>query len=215
MSGRHELAVREMRRAETLNPQSVSLYTAFALCLRNARCYKEGAEKLRRALVLQPDNPTALQGFNWFVPYLKNYEEAEAACLKAVEITKRQNLPLYAYGYALATIGRHGEARKIAKELEARRSKQYVPSVYIALIHTTQVEAVGSRCEEALKSLSRAIAEPTVKNNPIAYSYEIAAAYALLDEKEKAAEWLKIVEKSRANNYNFAAIDARFERIRR
>jgi len=85
VSGRHELAVREMRRAETLNPQSVSLYTAFALCLRNARCYKEGAEKLRRALVLQPDNPTALQGFNWFVPYLKNYEEAEAACLKAVE----------------------------------------------------------------------------------------------------------------------------------
>lgn len=53
-----------------------------------------------------------------------------------------------------------------------------------------------------------------MKNNPIAYSYEIAAGYALLGEKEKAAEWLKIAEKSRANNYNFAAVDPRFERIR-
>jgi hypothetical protein len=50
--------------------------------------------------------------------------------------------------------------------------------------------------------------------NHLAYSYEIAAAYALLGEKEKAAEWLKIAEKSRANNYNFAVVDARFEMIR-
>ncbi len=52
-TGRHDLAVREMRRAETLNPQSVSLLASDALCLRNARCYEEGAEKLRRALVLR------------------------------------------------------------------------------------------------------------------------------------------------------------------
>jgi len=48
----------------------------------------------------------------------------------------------------------------------------------------------------------------------MAYSYEIAAAYALLDEKEKASKWLKIAEKSRANNYNFVAVDGQFERIR-
>lgn len=153
-TGRHELAVREMRRAEILNPQSISLLASDALCLRNARRYEEGAEKLRRALVLQPDYPTALQGFNWFVPYLKNYEEAESSCRRAVEITQRQNLPLYALGYTLAVAGKTAEAREILAELNERRGKQYVPPIYFVLIHTALDEP-----DEAFGWLERCAAE--------------------------------------------------------
>jgi serine/threonine protein kinase/Tfp pilus assembly protein PilF len=153
-TGRHDLAVREMRRAETLNPQSISLLASDALCLRNARRYEEGADKLRRALVLQPNYPTALQGFNWFVPFLKNYDEAENACRLAVEVTQRQNLPLYALGYTLAVVGKTVEAREIIAELNERRRKQYVPPIYFVLIHTALDEP-----DEAFRWLEQCAAE--------------------------------------------------------
>ena len=43
----------------------------------------------------------------------------------------------------------------------------------------------------------------------------IAAAYALLGEKENALRWLETAKKSRASNFNYAAVDARFEKIQR
>lgn len=134
--GEHEKAVAEFERAEKLNPQSPSVPVSFALTLRNARQFEKGREKLYRALEIQPANPTALQGFCWFVNFLKNDDEAEAMCRKAVEVSERQNLPLYAYAYTLACVGKEIEAREIVEELKMRGTTQYVPPIYFALIHT-------------------------------------------------------------------------------
>ncbi len=152
--GQHDAAVKSMRRAERLSPQSVSVLTSFALCLRNAQRYEEGMEKLRRALVLQPNYPTALQAYSWFVVPLKNYREAEAASLKALEITGRQNLSLYNHAYILAVGGKPDESLRIAEELKERREKLYVSSMYLAWIYSALGDA-----EETFGWLAQAIAE--------------------------------------------------------
>lgn len=139
--GDHQKAIRELEKAESLNPQSPSVPVSFALTLRNARQFEKGLAKLERALTIQPNNPTALQGYCWFVNALGNFEEAEAMCKKAVDVSERQNLPLYAYGYTLASAGKTVEARKILDELKERQKSQYVPPIYLAMIHTALGES--------------------------------------------------------------------------
>ena len=82
------------------------------------------------------------------------------------------------------------------------------------LMITAQVEAAGGKREAALQSLNRSIAAPAVKNNPVAYSFEIAVAYGLLGQKEAARKWLAIADKSGAHGFNFAQVDPRLEKIR-
>ncbi|MDQ3042775.1 MAG: tetratricopeptide repeat protein, partial [Acidobacteriota bacterium] len=146
--------------------------------------------------------------------YAQNYREAINACHKSLELNP-QFVPAYKNLRVIySALGDYEKALDAYKNerLYSDDTDEANPNW---LMIRAQVEAVGGKRDEALKSLSRAVSEPTVKNNPNAYSYEIAAAYALLDDKERANEWLKIAEKSRANNFNFAAVDSRFERIRR
>lgn len=152
--GKHEHALRSMRRAERLNPQSPSLLVTYALCLRNARKYTEALQKLRYALTLKPNFYTALQSFNWVAEPLGIFEEAEKACRQAVELTERLSLPLYSYAYTLAISGKGEEALEIAEELEERKKTQYVPPIYNALIYT----ALGD-INKAFRWLDRAFEE--------------------------------------------------------
>ncbi|MBK8813767.1 MAG: protein kinase [Acidobacteria bacterium] len=152
--GRHDRAVRAMLTAERLNPQSASLSVAFTIILRNARRFDDAIAKLRQAIALHPNNPTALAGFGWFVRYLEDPLEAVDKCGLAVELSQRQSLPLYAHACALAAVGKFEEARAIAAELETRRAKQYVPPIFSALISIELGEI-----DEAFVWLERSIDE--------------------------------------------------------
>jgi eukaryotic-like serine/threonine-protein kinase len=136
LQGKHEESLRQMRRAEKLSPQSPSLFVSHALTLRDARKFEKSLDKIRQALAIQPDYYVALQGFCWNVKWLKNFDEAEKACLRGVEKTRRMSLALYAYAYTLAAAGKKSEAFEIVKELEERKKTQYVPPIYFVLIYT-------------------------------------------------------------------------------
>lgn len=151
--GEHERAIAELRKAEELNPDSASLAVASAIVLRNARRYDEGIAKLRRGLELDPSNPTVLAGFSWFTKQVEPGEAVEK-CRRAVEISDRQSLPLYAYAYSLAAAGRISEAREAAAELDARRSNQFVPAIFSAVIATELGDLDG-----AIGWLERAVDE--------------------------------------------------------
>ncbi len=133
--GKHEDALRLVRRAEKLNPQSVAILISAALNLRNAGKFPESLAKLRQALAIRPHYYVALQGFSWIAEPLNLHNEAEKACLEAVENTERLGLAMSSYGYVLGLSGKLDEARKILRELELRSRKLYVPTVYIALIY--------------------------------------------------------------------------------
>ena len=133
ITNRHDLALKEMARAESLNPQAPSLLVSYALALRNARKFESSLEKIRRALTIQPNYYIAAQGYAWVVKFLKNYEEAERNCQKSVEQSERLSLTLSTYSYVLAISGKKEKAREIIQELEQRRETTYVPSIYFIL----------------------------------------------------------------------------------
>jgi Tol biopolymer transport system component/serine/threonine protein kinase/tetratricopeptide (TPR) repeat protein len=151
--GRHEEAIREMRRAQKLDPRSPTIAAIFAFCLHNARRYEEGLAQLRRALDMEPDHPIALQGLGWVLPPLGRHDEAIAACRRAVDLSGRAPVTLLTLGHVLAVAGRQDEARAIIRELEVLAKRRYVPPYYFALIHAGLGEP-----DAAFAWLERAIA---------------------------------------------------------
>ena len=154
LMGNHDQALKEMKQAEKLNTVSPSLLVNYSLCLRNARKYEDSLAKIRQALSLQPNYYVAAQGYGWVVDFLEINEEAERACRIAVEKTGGLNLPLYAYGYVLAVLGKSAEAREIVRELEERRENNYVPPIYLVLIYA----ALGEN-DQAFKWLETSFSE--------------------------------------------------------
>ncbi|MCO6511749.1 MAG: protein kinase [Aridibacter famidurans] len=154
LTGRHEEAIREITKAERLNPQSPSVLVTCAFVYRNARNFEKSLEKLRQSLRIQPNYYVAEQAFSWVVKQIGNFDEAIRMCETATANTGRLSLPLYALGYSLAAAGRSEEAREVIAELHELSERQYVPPVYFALIHAGLGESQG-----ALKWISRGIDE--------------------------------------------------------
>lgn len=152
LQGRHDDAIREMTKAERLNPQSPSVLVTCAFVFRNARRFERSLEKLRQALRIQPHYYIAEQAFSWLVKFLGNHEETIRMCETAVANTNRLGLPLYALGYSLAVAGQTEEAQAILEELQRSAERSYVPEVYHALIYT----ALGDH-ERAFEWLAKAL----------------------------------------------------------
>ncbi|MBX7170351.1 MAG: protein kinase [Pyrinomonadaceae bacterium] len=134
--GRHGEAVRQMSRAQDLNPQSSTTAAVFAYCLYNARRFEEALAQVERSLSLQPNFHLALQSYGWIYPQLGRTAEAVAPCRKAVELSGRAPLYLWTLGYVLALLGEKDETQKIIAELKEINEKRYVPPVYLAMIYT-------------------------------------------------------------------------------
>jgi tetratricopeptide (TPR) repeat protein len=201
------------RRAIELNPSYPRSFHWFALMLSATGKHEEAIEKIKKAQQLAPHSAIVHAAAALVYYYAQNFHEAKNACHKSLEIN---NKFVPAYKNLRVIYEATGDYEKA---LEAYKNERlYSNDTDEAnpnwMMIRAQVEAVGGKRAEALKSLSRAIAEPDVKNNPMAYSYEIAAAYALLGEKKEALRWLEIAKNSRANNVNFFEVDSRFERIR-
>jgi tetratricopeptide (TPR) repeat protein len=202
------------RRAIELNPSYPRSFHWFALMLSATGKHEEAIEKIKTAQRLAPRSAIVHAAAGQIYFYAGDYLQAIEECRKSLAINEGFVPAHKSLRMIYAAMGNYEQTRAAYQKerIFSRDTDEANPSW---LMIKAQVEVVGGKREEALKSLSRAESEPSVKNNPIAYSYEIAAAYALLGEREKAAEWLKIAEKSRANNFRFAPVDARFERIRR
>jgi TolB-like protein/Tfp pilus assembly protein PilF len=201
------------RRAIELNPSYPRSFHWFALMLSATGKHEEAIEKIKTAQKLAPRSAIVHAAAALVYYYARNYQEAREACYKSLEINNKF-VPAYKNLRVIYEATGNYEKALEAYKNERLYSNDTDETNPNWLMIRAQVEAVGDKRDEALKSLSRAVSEPSVKNNPMAYSYEIAAAYALLGEKKQALEWLEIAKKSRANNYNFVSVDSRFEKIR-
>lgn len=56
------------------------------------------------------------------------------------------------------------------------------------LMIAAQVQASGGNRDEALSNLKRTTGNSFVRDNPAGFAYEVASAYALLGETERAVE---------------------------
>ena len=174
--------------------------------------FAEGLRELKRAKELSPANPTANDLLARVIVYLGHIDEAERQAREAVELDPLSVATQFNLARVLLYAGKLEEAdaagRKIA-ELQPSSSSSHRWQVFVAVergdgetaLREAQLEPDGDfrRFELALahyvrgdrKAADAALAE-LVTTGRKGLNYQIAQAYAVRGERDKAFEWLQI-----------------------
>jgi serine/threonine-protein kinase len=153
--GRLDQALREMRRAQELDPLSPIINANLAWTLIYARQYDAAIEQLRKTLALDPHfGPTharLAQALAQKGRYAEAAEEYLQSRTGAGAMTEQQSADLRK---AFASSGWRGFLQKRVEFLLENRKRTYVPASYLALNYS-----LLSDKENALEWLERAVAE--------------------------------------------------------
>ncbi len=201
------------RKSIELNPSYSTAHHWFALALAAMGKSDDAIQQINLAIELEPRSAIIKSAAGLVYFYAKHYEDGLAACNQSLEIdiglvpahkTKR---------VIYEALGNYQEALSSYQQERSFRGNTDENEPGWAMI-TAQVEAIGGNRESALQNLQKALNASTVINEPKSFSYEIMIAYALLDEKEKALEWLEKAKISRDHSFNFALVDPRIDKLK-
>jgi serine/threonine-protein kinase len=153
--GRFEEAIAEMKRAQDLDPVSLTIGTTLGLVYHYARRYDQAIEQYRKALAMDPDFASARSYLGELYITKSMYPEAIAEQKAAVELMREGPLAVSALGLAYARSGDRAAARRLLKQMLAERARQgYYPASRIALVYL----GLGDK-ERAFEWLARAVEE--------------------------------------------------------
>ena len=152
--GRFDEALREARRAQELDPLSLSGNTMMGINLGLARRDDEAIPWFRRVLDMDPTFLRAHFGLGLSLVHQKRYDEAITELQKAVELSGGGAAQLGALGYAYAVANRRAEALEIVAKLMERSKEHYVPPAMVATVFS----GLGDK-DQAMIWLEKAIEE--------------------------------------------------------
>jgi TolB-like protein/Tfp pilus assembly protein PilF len=132
-TGRFDEAIREIRRAEELDPLSLVIIAETGGVYSDSGRLDEAVAECRRALALEPNFPLAHYVLAGALLKQKKYadaiQESEAAWRLGMDPRSLVRL-----GMSYAADGRRDDALRTLAELEALRGKRFVPSYGIAIL---------------------------------------------------------------------------------
>lgn len=155
--GRPEEALREIHRAQELDPLSLQISVELAWNFFMARDHRRALEHCQRTLEMEADFAPAHLIAGLASEQLARADEALAAFRRAREAGRSNPATLAALGHGLASSGAREEAVEILSLLRAPAEPTYVAPYWSAVIHAGLGEA-----HEALDCLERAYAERDV-----------------------------------------------------
>jgi eukaryotic-like serine/threonine-protein kinase len=152
--GRHEQALLQIRTAQEIDPVSASTGATAAWASYYARQYDAAIAEARKVLDMDPNSISAhdLLGSAYLAKGV--YEKAVAEYQVIVGNSDRDPLRLVSLARAYSLAGRRPEAEKIAAQLTAAASTQYVPPLFLGVIYT----ALGDN-DQAFSWLEKAYRE--------------------------------------------------------
>jgi TolB-like protein/DNA-binding winged helix-turn-helix (wHTH) protein/Flp pilus assembly protein TadD len=173
--GRNTEGMRELKKAEALDPLSliISADIADALCI--AHHYDEAVQQSRKALALDPNFAVGHYELGQAFEQKHMHEEAIAEFQKAIELAGNSAAFSSNLAYVYAVSGQTEEALRIAKDLQARHEQDSSANANIALIYV----GLGDR-DEAMVWLNRAYDarfNPSILLRPAWYPLRSDARY--------------------------------------
>lgn len=133
--GRPGEADAQMKRAQELDPLSISLNANVALYLFFKRQFDQSVQQSQKTLAMEPN--FILGHFTLGMSHEQKGLNAEAIAefKKALELSPDDAATIAALGHAHAKSGQVKEARRLLRDLEERRKKLYVSPYNIAVLH--------------------------------------------------------------------------------
>jgi len=127
--------VREMRRAQELDPLSPTTNGALAGALLMTRQYDESIKYCLKGLEIEPDGFINLVNLGEAYRFKGMYDQALAAYQRAMELNNRGRDPLSGVALTYALMGRKAEAEKLLAQLIERAAEEKGVFYNIALIY--------------------------------------------------------------------------------
>ncbi|MBA3257662.1 MAG: protein kinase [Pyrinomonadaceae bacterium] len=132
--GRSDAGIAEAKKAQELDPLSLSINDDLALAFILARQYDRAIEQCRKTLEIDPNFPGAHRKLAYAFTRKGMYEEAIAELRKAGELQEHYIIKAE-LGYVYAVSGRKAEALKTLDELKELSKQKYVSPYYAARIY--------------------------------------------------------------------------------
>ena len=153
-AGRLDEAVAELKRAQQVDPQSLTISAVVGWMLYLARDYDKAIEQVKTVLEMDADFALAHRYLGLIYEQKGMYAEAISEFQKAESLSGARPLDSGALAHAYAIAGKRTEARQILKQVTERSSRVYFPAHDIALIYV----ALGEK-ELAFDWLEKAFQE--------------------------------------------------------
>ena len=156
--GRPHEAEAEMKRAQSIEPLSISLNSNLALYLFFTRQFEQSIEQCRKTLEMEPNSILTRVTLGLSYEQQGLNKEAIAELRKAQEISPDDAGTIAALGHALAHGGQIKDAQVLLGNLEQHARKTYVPPYTLAVVHL----GLGEKAE-GLKALERAFQDRSLR----------------------------------------------------
>ena len=134
--GRFDEAIKQVRRAQELDPLSLPINMAVGWVLQTARKNDESVEQLRKTLEMDPNFALAHHRLGLVYEQQGRYGEAVAEFKQVVNLLGRKPLGVAALARAYALQGQKAEAQKLIAELKEQAKERYVSPTSIAVIYS-------------------------------------------------------------------------------
>ncbi len=131
---RHDEAMIEIKRAQSLDPLSLMIKTAVGMAHHMARRYDAAMEQFQQVIEMDANFTRAHTRLGLVYIEKKRYAEAIAELRKGVE-SGGNTLAIAALGHAYAVSGNRPEAEKLLDELKEQEKRKYISPFGIALIY--------------------------------------------------------------------------------
>ena len=148
--GRMNEAIREITRAQELDPLALIANVNAGWIFYHSRQYDRAIEEMRKSLDMDPNFARGHWAISEPLEQQQKYQEAIAELEKARQLDETPTM-LALLGHIYALTGKRNEAQKIIGELREQSKQIYVDPYFLAQIHT----ALGDR-DKAFQNLERA-----------------------------------------------------------
>jgi tetratricopeptide (TPR) repeat protein len=142
--GRLEAALAEKDRACSLDPLSRTICPEFARTLFYVGRYDDALRRLQSALSADPTFARTYVILCRAYLAKRMLREAVAACEQGVTLSGRESYATGLLAYAYGEAGDSGRAQAILRELAARKRREYVSALGIAVAHLGTRDTVGA-----------------------------------------------------------------------
>jgi len=132
--GRFDDAMKEMMRAQDLDPLSTSVSTGIGRIYHFEYKTEQAVVQFKKTLELDPEYAEAYFGLGMTYTVAGRYDEAVSVYKKAIQLSGNRLVMLSMLGHAEALAGHHDEARKIIQNLHQLSRTAHVSPYYFGIL---------------------------------------------------------------------------------
>lgn len=204
-------AEREFRRAIELNPSYATAHHWFAILLSMMGNHDAALAEIELAKKLDPRSAIITSATGMINFYARRYDQAIINCEKSLSFDPGL-VPAHKVMRWIFQAQNNYPRSFSAFQKEKNFSGSGDAPGWLVL--EAQVEALSADKSKAQAILNKALSNENVSEEPEAFGYEIALAYAALDNPDKTIEWLEKAAKANSHGINFLEVEPRFDKYR-